>query len=126
VSVHYCTVRRLQCALLEPDTIVSYDAGPPPGGEDAKEAADIRNAEEKFAIVIEGLKSGNIAETCRNRWGEKRSRAARCGAGEAHQAVGAGARSIPSADRDLKKRTGRVSCGQSHSSGREFMATKAS
>ena len=25
-----------------------------------------RSAEEKFAIVIEGLKSGNIAETCRN------------------------------------------------------------
>jgi transposase-like protein len=24
-----------------------------------------RSAEEKFAIVIEGLKSGNIAETCR-------------------------------------------------------------
>jgi len=25
-----------------------------------------RSAEEKFAIVIEGLKSGNIAETCRS------------------------------------------------------------
>lgn len=25
-----------------------------------------RSAEEKFAIVLEGLKSGNIAETCRN------------------------------------------------------------
>jgi transposase-like protein len=25
-----------------------------------------RSAEEKFAIVVEGLKSGNIAETCRN------------------------------------------------------------
>ena len=25
-----------------------------------------KSAEEKFAIVIEGLKNGNIAETCRN------------------------------------------------------------
>ena len=62
-----------------------------------------RTAEEKWQIVLEGLKSGNVAETCRKyeiaptlyyRWkdeveegakaalGEKRSRAARCRAGE--------------------------------------------
>jgi transposase-like protein len=44
-----------------------------------------RSAEEKFAIVIEGLKSGNIAETCRThqvaatlyyRWKEEAEKAA--------------------------------------------------
>ena len=63
-----------------------------------------RTPEEKWQIVLEGLKSGNVAETCRimrslrisiiagrMKWkreprlrlGEKRSRAARCRAGEA-------------------------------------------
>ena len=103
-----------------------------------------RTPEEKWQIVLEGLKSGNVAETCRKyeiapnlyyrwkdeveagsqgcAWGEKRSRAARCGAGEADQATGAGAGPIALADRDLKKRAGRVSCGQAHSSARELVA----
>jgi hypothetical protein len=102
-----------------------------------------RTPEEKWQIVLEGLKSGNVAETCRKyeiaptlyyRWkdevegsqgcarGEKRSRAARCRAGKAHQAIGAGAGPFALADRDLKKRAGRVSCGQAHSSAREFVA----
>ena len=93
-----------------------------------------RTPEEKWQIVLEGLKSGNVAETCRKyeiapnlyyrwkdevrswsqgcAWGEKRSRAARCRAGETDQATGAGAGTISFADRDLKKRAGRVSCGQ--------------
>ena len=79
--------------------------------------------------MLEVLKSGNVAETCRKyeiaptlyyrwkdeveegakgcAWGEKRSRAARCGAGEADQATGAGFGPVASADRDLKKRAGR-------------------
>ena len=56
-----------------------------------------RSAEEKFAIVIEGLKSGNIAETCRNhqiaatlyyRWkdeAEKAAVAALAGRNSAHK-----------------------------------------
>ena len=31
-----------------------------------RKAALQRSAEEKYAIVMEGIKSGNIAETCRN------------------------------------------------------------
>jgi hypothetical protein len=33
---------------------------------DAKKSVSPESAEEKFAIVIEGLKSGNVAETCHN------------------------------------------------------------
>jgi putative transposase len=100
-----------------------------------------RTPEEKWQIVLEGLKSGNVAETCRKyeiapnlyyRWKDEveagakaalggRS-AARCRAGETDQTTGAGAGSIAFADRDLKKRTGRVSCGQAHSSARELVA----
>ena len=103
-----------------------------------------RTPEEKWQIVLEGLKSGNVAETCRKyeiapnlyyRWkdeveagakaalgGEKRSRAARCRAGEANQATGASAGPFAFADRDFKKRAGRVSCGPAHSSARELVA----
>ncbi len=69
-----------------------------------------RTPEEKWQIVLQGLKSGNVAETCRKyeiapalyyrwkdevgsqgcTWGEKRSRAARCRTGEADQATGHG------------------------------------
>src|SRR6266446_10183955 len=58
----------------------------------------------------------------RLRWGEKRSRAARCRAGETDQTTGTGAGTISPADRDLKKRAGRVSCGPAHSSARELVA----
>jgi transposase-like protein len=95
-----------------------------------------RTPEEKWQIVLEGLKSGNVAETCGKyeiaatlyyRWRdevEKGAKAALGGrsAGEADQAVGAGAEPLASADRDLNKRAGRVSCGQAHSSAREFVA----
>ena len=75
--------------------------------------------------MLEGLKSGNVAETCRKyeiapnlyyRWkdeveagakaalgGEKRSRTARCRAGEANQTAGASTGSFSFADRDLYK-----------------------
>lgn len=55
-----------------------------------------RSAEEKFAIVIEGLKSGNIAETCRNhniaatlfyRWKEDVEKAAVAALGGRNAAV---------------------------------------
>ena len=96
-----------------------------------------RTPEGKWQIVLEVLKSGNVAETCRKyeiaptpyyRWkdeveegakarlgGGEQDRAARCGAGEADQATGAGFGPVASANRDLKKRAGRVSCGQAHS-----------
>ena len=79
-----------------------------------------RTPEEKWQIVLEGLKSGNVAETCRKYeiapnlyyrwkdeveagakaalWGEKRSRAARCRTGEADQTTGTGAGTIVPAD----------------------------
>lgn len=50
-----------------------------------RRAAIQRSAEEKFAIVMEGVKSGNIAETCRThqiaatlyyRWKEEAEKAA--------------------------------------------------
>ncbi len=96
-----------------------------------------RTPEEKWQIVLEGLKSGNVAETCRKyeiapnlyyrwkdeveagsqgcAWGEKRSRAAGRRAGRSDQAAGAGPGPVALADRDTKKRAGRVSCGQAHS-----------
>jgi len=40
--------------------------GPPPGGENVEKAQSPENPEEKWLIVLEGLKSANIAETCRN------------------------------------------------------------
>ena len=79
-----------------------------------------RTPEEKWQIVLEGLKSGNVAETCRKyeiaptlyyRWkdeveegakaalgGEKRSGAARCRTAEADQATGTGAGPFAFAD----------------------------
>jgi putative transposase len=39
--------------------------GPPPGGENDEKAESPENPEEKWQIVLEGLKSGNVAETCR-------------------------------------------------------------
>ena len=55
-----------------------------------------RSAEEKFAIVIEGLKSGNIAETCRShniaatlyyRWKDEAEKAAVAALGGRNAAV---------------------------------------
>ena len=95
-----------------------------------------RTPEEKWQIVLEGLKSGNIAETCRKyeiapnlyyRWKDEveqgakaalggRSAAARPDEeGTEDQAAGAGPGLQRAADRDTKKRAGRVSCGQAHS-----------
>jgi putative transposase len=54
--------------------------------------------------------------------GENRSLVARFRAEEADQAPGACVGLIAFADRDLKKRAGRVSCGQAHSSARELVA----
>src|ERR1700675_737141 len=65
-------------------------------------------------------RSGSGSQGCA--WGAKRSRAARCRAREADQATGAGTGPFSFADRDLKKRAGRVSCGPAHSSARELMA----
>ena len=69
-----------------------------------------RSAEKKFAIFMEGLKSGKVFEICRKqrlvrrcsiagktrwrkvpwlRWGKKRSRAGRRRASQTHQATGA-------------------------------------
>ena len=49
----------------ELDTVIGYDSGPPEEARDGKttESSEIR--EEKFAIVMEGLKSGKASETCR-------------------------------------------------------------
>ena len=79
-----------------------------------------RSAEEKYAIVMEGVKSGNIAETCHNHriaatlvlplerrsgegsigcaWGQERGSATRLGAGEVDQATGAGVGPVALAD----------------------------
>lgn len=72
-----------------------------------------RTPEEKYQIVLEGLKSGNIAETCRKfeiapnlyyRWkdeveaGAKAALGGRSAAGEADQTTGTGAGTISPAD----------------------------
>ena len=102
-----------------------------------------RSAGREVADCDGSSEERELAETCRKyeiapdlfyRWkdevervpwlrlGEKRSRPARCRAGETDQTVGTGAGAIAVADRDLKKRAGRVSCGQAHSSARELVA----
>src|ERR1039457_2962887 len=103
-----------------------------------------RTPEEKWQIVLEGLKSGNVAETCRKyeiapnlyyRWKDEveagakaalggRSAAARPDA-EQEKRIKQLERALGRshlADRDLKKRAGRVSCGPAHSSARELVA----
>jgi len=103
-----------------------------------------RTPQEKFQIVLEGLKGGNIAENLpqvRDRSHavlplERRSRARGSGG-----AWGRSAAARPDeeqnkrikqleralgrsqlADRNTKKRSGRVSCGQLHSQARQFVA----
>jgi transposase-like protein len=92
-----------------------------------------RTPEEKWHIVLETLKSGNVAETCRKyeiapnlyyRWKdevEAEGKTVLGGRGAAAQPdVEQGKRikqleragRIALADRDLRKRAGRVSCGQ--------------
>ena len=92
-----------------------------------------RSAEEKFAIVMEDLKSGKASETCRKardwssavlplerrvakgawlRLGEERNRTRRRRAEQTHQATGACLGAVASTDRNPKKRVGRVSCGR--------------
>ena len=107
-----------------------------------------RSAEEKFAIVIEGLKSGNIAETCRShqiaatlyyRWkdeAEKAAVAALAGRNasrsspdeeqrKAYSRTGARPGQGAHADRHTKKRSGRMSCGQVHSQARPVAGRRA-
>ena len=103
-----------------------------------------RTPEEKWQIVLEGLKSGNVAETCRKyeiapnlyyRWKdevEAGAKAALGGRSAAAQPDAEQEKRIKQleralgrshfADRDLKKRAGRVSCGPAHSSARELVA----
>jgi DNA invertase Pin-like site-specific DNA recombinase len=100
-----------------------------------------RSAEEKWQIVQEGLKSGNVSETCRRfgiaqtlyycwkdeaeqvprpAWGEKRGRRGNR-EGSPHSATGADAGPQITGDRNPKKRRGGVSCGEVHSQAREML-----
>ena len=101
-----------------------------------------RTPEEKWQIVQEGLRSGNVSETCRRhgmaprcsigggmkrnreprpRLGEKRGGSGN-GEGPPHPATGADAGTEVAGDRDTKKRRGGVSCGEAHSHARELVA----
>jgi len=82
-----------------------------------------RSAEEKWQIVQEGIKSGNVSETCRRHgiaWGEKRCRGGNR-EGSSHPAVGTNAGAKVTGDRNPKKRRGGVSCGAVHSQAREMV-----
>src|SRR5438094_5534841 len=82
-----------------------------------------RSAEEKWQIVQEGIKSGNVSETCRRHgigWGEKRCRGGNR-EGSSHPAVGTNAGAEVVGDRNPKKRRGGVSCGAVHSQAREIV-----
>src|SRR6266481_1637484 len=101
-----------------------------------------RSPEEKWQIVQEGIKSGNVSETCRRhgiapnlfyRWkdeaeqgakaalgGEKRCRGGNR-EGPSHPAVGTNAGAEVAGDRNPKKRRGGVSCGAVHSQAREMV-----
>ncbi len=103
-----------------------------------------RSPEEKWQIVQEGIKSGNVSETCRRhgiapnlfyRWkdeadqgakaalgGEKRCRG-RNREGSSHPATGTHAGAEVAGDQNPKKRRGGVSCGAVHSQARELVAT---
>ena len=89
--------------------------------------------------MLEGLKSGNIAETCRRdeiapnlnyRWKERSgSRSQGCAWGEKQPRGPMRSRRSGSSNWSgrwaipiCKKRAGRVSCGQAHSSARELVA----
>ena len=102
-----------------------------------------RTPEEKWQIVQEGIKSGNVSETCRRHgispsstvsmegrsrgrskgsaWGEKRCRG-RNREGPSHPATGTNAGAEVAGDRNPKKRRGGVSCGAVHSQAREMVA----
>src|ERR1700688_1092691 len=103
-----------------------------------------RSPEEKWQIVQEGIKSGNVSETCRRhgiapnlfyRWkdeadqgakaalgGEKRCRG-RNREGPPYPATGTDTGAEVAGDRNPKKRRRRVSCGAVHSQARELVAT---
>ena len=101
-----------------------------------------RSVEEKWEIVEEGLRSGNIAETCRrygiapNLFYRRKDEAQqgvmaalggeeRCHGGEragaAHPAIGAVAGTEDAGGGDPKKRCAGVSCGETHSRARELV-----
>ena len=101
-----------------------------------------RSPEEKWQIIQEGIKSGNVSETCRRHgfapnlfyrwkdeagarsqgiaWGEERCRS-RNGKGRSHPTAGTNAGTEVAGDRNLKKRRGGVSCGAVHSHAREMV-----
>ena len=101
-----------------------------------------RTPEEKWQIVQEGIKSGNVSETCRRhgiapnlfyRWKDEaeQERRQRLGGealpprklreGPSYSAVGTHAGTEVSRDRNPKKRRGGVSCGAVHSQAREMV-----
>src|ERR1700735_5874281 len=101
-----------------------------------------RSPEEKWQIVQQGIKSGNVSETCRlhgiapnlyyrwkdeaeqggegSAWGEKRCRGGKR-EGPSHPAVGTNAGAKGAGDRNPKKRRGGMSCGEVHSQAREMV-----
>ena len=101
-----------------------------------------RSPEEKWQIIQEGIKSGNVSETCRRHgfapnlfyrwkdeagarsqgiaWGEERCRS-RNGKGRSHPTAGTNAGTEVAGDRNPKKRRGGVSCGAVHSQAREMV-----
>jgi transposase-like protein len=102
-----------------------------------------RSPEEKWQIVQEGLKSGNVSETCRRhgiapnlfyRWKDEAERGVkaavgweeRCGRGDRegswHPAAGTSAATEVAGDRDPKKRRWEVSWGEVHSQARALVA----
>jgi transposase-like protein len=100
-----------------------------------------RSPEEKWQIVQEGIKSGNVSETCRRhgiapnlfyRWKNEAEHGAKAALGgkrgrrgnregPSHPAVGTNAGAEVAGDRNPKKRRGGVSCGAVHSKAREMM-----
>ena len=101
-----------------------------------------RSPEEKWQIIQEGIKSGNVSETCRRhgiapnlfyRWKDEAEQGAEAGLrgekrcrggdreGPSHPAVGAHAGTEVTGNRNPKKRRGGVSCGAVHSQAREMV-----
>src|SRR5215510_8405857 len=112
------------------------------GGSMGRKPRVDRTPEEKWQIIQEGIKSGNVSETCRRHgiapnlfyrwkdeggtgskgsaWGEKRCRSGNR-KGSPHPAVGTNSGAEVAGDRNPKKRRGGVSCGAVHSQAREMV-----
>lgn len=102
-----------------------------------------RTPEKKWQIVQEGMKSGNVSETCRRhgiapnlyyRWRDEAEQGAKAALGgrsaaaaepekdHRHPAAGTSAGAEVAGNRNPKKRRRGVSCGEVHSQARELVS----